>query len=58
MLFIRYFPMLFAATVVASPAYASAGGVALPEPSGLLLLGLGVAGVVVGRRFSRKKIDE
>lgn len=38
----------------ALPAHA-ADGVGLPEPSGLLLLGLGIAGVALGRRFSRRR---
>lgn len=42
-----------AALLVAAPAHAS-GGIELPEPSGLLLLGMGIAGVVLGRRFSTK----
>jgi hypothetical protein len=41
------------ALLAASPAYAS-GGIELPEPSGLLLLGMGVAGAILGRRFSTK----
>lgn len=54
MLAFRYLPALVAALVSATPAYAS-GGTPLPEPSSLFLLGMGVAGVVVGRRFSRKR---
>ncbi|WP_239026558.1 PEP-CTERM sorting domain-containing protein [Novosphingobium decolorationis] len=41
----------------ALPAHA-ADGVSLPEPSGLLLLGLGIAGVALGRRFSRGRKGE
>lgn len=36
------------------PAHA-ATGTPLPEPSGLFLLGIGVAGVIVGRRFANRK---
>ena len=50
----RYLPVLAAVLVSATPACAS-GGTPLPEPSSLFLLGIGVAGVVVGRRFSRKR---
>jgi len=39
----------------ATPAFAAGGSVQLPEPSALVLLSMGVSGVVLGRRFSRKK---
>jgi hypothetical protein len=39
----------------AVPAFAGSGSVALPEPSALLLLSMGVAGVAIGRRFSSKR---
>lgn len=39
----------------ASPAWAGTGSIALPEPSALLLLGMGIAGVAIGRRFSSKR---
>jgi hypothetical protein len=41
--------------LLSSPALASTGSVALPEPSALLLLSVGVAGVAIGRRFSSKR---
>ncbi len=41
--------------LLATPAFAAEGSVALPEPSALLLLSLGVAGVAIGRRFSSKR---
>ena len=44
----------FLTAVLAVPAYAQ-GSVALPEPSAMLLLGMGVAGVAIGRRFSSKR---
>ncbi len=45
---------LLAAALAPTPAFA--GDVAvLPEPSGLVLFGIGVAGVWLGRRFSRGK---
>lgn len=53
MLLLRSLPVLVPALLFAEPAFAS-GGVPLPEPSGLLLLGLGIAGVVVGRRLSSR----
>jgi hypothetical protein len=42
----------------AVPAYAAAATTILPEPGTLTLLGLGVAGVAIGRRFSRKPPQE
>ena len=46
--------LLVCSLAIASPAMAQAPGVALPEPSSTLLLGLGVLGLVVGRRVARK----
>lgn len=52
-------PTLITAVVITplltSPAYAGTGSIALPEPSALLLLSMGVAGVAIGRRFSSKR---
>ncbi|MCJ2179725.1 PEP-CTERM sorting domain-containing protein [Novosphingobium sp. 2580] len=53
-IFFRYFPAALPALLTAAPAGASAG-TPLPEPSGLFLLGLGVAGVIVGRQLSSRK---
>ena len=54
----RFLPTALTAAVLslvlALPAYAQ-GTVALPEPSAMLLLGMGVAGVAIGRRFSSKR---
>lgn len=38
----------------AGPALA-ASGTSIPEPNDLLLLGLGLAGLIIGRQASRKK---
>ena len=40
--------------LVSSPAFAEAG-VSIPEPSDLALFGLGVLGLVLGRRGGRRK---
>jgi hypothetical protein len=39
--------------VLAGPAHA-AGSTVLPEPGTLTLLSMGLAGVLIGRRFARK----
>jgi hypothetical protein len=44
-----------ASALLATPAAAAGVSVALPEPSALVLLGLGVVGVAIGRRFSSKR---
>lgn len=45
---------IVAAVLVPAPAFAADVAV-LPEPSGLVLFGIGVAGVWIGRRFSKGK---
>lgn len=54
------FRMVCTAVVVAlgaaSPALAGAGS-AVPEPSTLMLFGLGVAGVIIGRQGGRRPRD-
>lgn len=41
----------------ASPALAD-GGTAVPEPSSLVLFGLGVAGLIIGRQSGRRPKDK
>jgi hypothetical protein len=54
-----YLPTILTAAalslILSTPAFAASGSVALPEPSALLLLSMGVAGVAIGRRFSSKR---
>ena len=45
-----------ASLVLAAPARA-AGSIELPEPSGMTLLALGVAGVLIGRAVAGKRRD-
>jgi pyridoxal biosynthesis lyase PdxS len=56
---LRQLPTILTAAVLtailSAPALAAGGSVALPEPSALLLLSMGVAGVAIGRRFSSKR---
>ena len=50
--------LLFAAAILAqaAPAHA-AGSFALPDPSGVTLFTLGLAGLVIGRKFAGKRKD-
>ena len=54
---LSYLPALFPAFMASSPAHA-AGGIPLPEPSSMFLLGLGVAGVAIGRKLSSKRRED
>lgn len=48
-----------ALVLLAKPAMAEAGGsTPLPEPSSTVLLALGIAGLLVGRRFARKGSED
>ena len=49
-------PALFA-ILFASPALAQSGGSSIPDPSGIALFGMGLAGVIIGRHFSRRRPD-
>lgn len=55
--FLKYLPAFLPAAVASSPAHA-AGGIPLPEPSSMLLFGLGVAGVAIGRKLSSKRRED
>lgn len=46
---------LIVALAAATPAFAQ--GLAIPEPSTLALFGLGVAGVIIGRRGGHSRRD-
>ena len=50
--------LLFAAAILvqAAPVHA-AGSFALPDPSGVTLFTLGVAGLLIGRKFAGKRKD-
>ena len=47
------FAVVASALLVASPALAS-GAIAIPEPTDLTLLALGVAGLIIGRRGAKR----
>ncbi len=38
-----------------TPGGSSTGGTTVPEPSNLLMLGLGVVGLIAGRMFARRR---
>jgi len=44
--------------MLSAPAFAQGGAITLPDPSGLTLLSLGLAGLVIGRRAARRRHDE
>ncbi|GGB95062.1 hypothetical protein GCM10011494_11890 [Novosphingobium endophyticum] len=51
---LRYLPSAVCAWLAPVPAFA-AGAAVLPEPSSLALLGIGIAGVILGRHLSSRK---
>jgi len=48
----------FALVLFAAPASAADGTAQVPEGSSLTLFALGVAGVMIGRRFSSRKRED
>jgi hypothetical protein len=46
------------ALLAVSPAAAQSASAVVPEPSGLVLLGMGLAGVVIGRAMARRRPGE
>lgn len=44
--------------LAAAPAAAQSASAVVPEPSGLVLLGMGLAGVVIGRAMARRRPGE
>ena len=55
---VRILSSLFVAALAAGPALAQSGSSVIPEPSTMVLFGLGVAGVVLGRHYAARRPDE
>jgi hypothetical protein len=53
----RTLAVFAAAGLLASPAQAAVPSMALPDPSGLTLFALGVAGLLIGRHIAGKPRD-
>lgn len=56
-MFGRGVALIYMTIVAASPALAQTGGSSIPDPSGIALFGMGLAGVIIGRHFSRRRPD-
>lgn len=48
--------LVIIALLAATPAWAQAAGTPVPEPSDIALFALGVAGLLIGRRSSRRSM--
>lgn len=51
------FALATVATLLAAGTAHAQSGVQLPEPSSITLLGLGLAGLLIGRRFAERRED-
>lgn len=56
-MFGRSLTTLLIAAIAASPALAQSASTSIPDPSGIALFGMGLAGVIIGRHFSRRRPD-
>lgn len=56
-MFGRSLTLILMTASAVSPALAQTGGSSIPDPSGIALFGMGLAGVIIGRHFSRKRPD-
>ncbi len=56
-MFGRSLTLILMTAFAAAPALAQSGGTSIPDPSGIALFGLGLAGVIIGRHFSRRRPD-
>lgn len=56
-MFGRSLTLILTTAIAASPAMAQTGGSSIPDPSGIALFGMGLAGVIIGRHFSRRRPD-
>lgn len=55
---VRILLTLFVAALAAGPVLAQSGSSAIPEPSTMVLFGLGIAGVALGRHYASRRPDE
>lgn len=53
----RTLSALLLSLLAALPAHAQSASAAVPEPSGIALFGMGLAGIIIGRRLARRPRD-